>query len=65
MRGRDSLSLEMTGLNKDHGEKNKTSESVIAFAIMGHRKGWHRERFLTSLSPESGKRIKRFILCWN
>lgn len=39
MRGRDSLSLKMTGLNKDHEEKNKTSESVIAFAIMGHRKG--------------------------
>lgn len=27
MRGHDSLSLKMAGLNKDHGEKDKTSES--------------------------------------
>ena len=66
MRGRDSLSLEMKGLSKDHGEKNKRSESVAAmFAIKGHRKGWCREMFLTSLSPETRDGIKRFILCWN
>lgn len=55
--GYDSLSLKMAGLNKDHGEKDKTSESSY-----GTQEVVARTLSLASLSPERGTGIKRFTL---
>lgn len=60
MRGHDSLSLEMAGLNKDHGEKDKTSESSY-----GTQEGVARGDALGQPEPWKGTGIKRFTLCWN
>lgn len=46
MRGHDSLSLKMAGLNKDHGEKIKHQK-----AVTGHRKWWRGEAALGQPEP--------------
>lgn len=53
MRGHDSLSLEMAGLNKDHGEKDKTSESSY-----GTQEGVAQGDALGQSEPQKGNRDK-------